>query len=264
MMSDNFRSIFLGTMLVLVFSSFAVLDSYASSQVIAAPVTVVDTTWAGYGIVVGPTATGKVTGIFISFKVPAIKCSPSSLPEEVGIKAALDGVSSSDHEFVAVLGTCQPGATAPSYSGIASVILTPSPLIKAGQIISESVKFSAGVFLYSLEDLNTTKTSTGVGTSPSPALNAGTCYVDRPPSSLSSSLPLADFGKLLVGKDNTKVPNTCYATGNGKTLAIGSFAAPFVVQKWVMDNAAKTKTDAIPGILSADKSSFSINWKAFN
>jgi hypothetical protein len=259
---EKYGTLIIGSFLsvFILLSSFSfVTAASSSSAVVFSPVTVKDSNWAGIGIVLGPTATGEVTSIANSFKVPPEKCNPlSSLPQAAGFKAALDGVSSSDYEFVAVVANCPKGATAATYSEAATVPLSPHVTIKVGQIISENVTFSAGVFTYELKDVTTGKSSTGVSTAISPPLNAGTCYIDR----LPGDPLLANFTRASFGKDNTKVANTCYATANGKTLAIGAFTTPFVVQEWVMYNSKLTKQNAVPSALSSDKSSFKITFKA--
>jgi hypothetical protein len=255
-------------------SSFAFIPAFASSSsavavssnAIMPSVSLALTTdknpvWAGYGVY--SSAGGVVTAIQASFKQPKITCNSAlASPQAAFVLAGIDGIGAgADFEALGTLAVCAVGATTPTYSEASTVTMAPVLTIKPGHIYSATITESAGTFTYTLKDVTTGKVSTGSGTNANALLNAAECIVDRASSS-GFPLPLANFGKVLFGQDNTKVTDTCYATASGVTNAIGAFTSPLLVVKFVLYNSALTIIDAKPSALTTDKSSFKVAWKA--
>lgn len=264
--------------LVLVMSSFAMIPVFAASSSTAtgnpsassgplAPVVNKNVQWAGYGIF-SPTGAGAIIAIEGSFKQTKITCNPAlNSPQKVEFLAALDGIAGDaplDFEYVGTSAACATGAGTPSYAEVSTVPMAPVLTIKPGHIYSAEVAYSAGVFHYTLKDINTSKTSTGSGTQANAVFNAAECIVAGHFKLSTGALePLAKFKTVSFGQDYTKVADTCDATvSDGSPTAIGAFGPPFVVYKYVMYNSAMTIVDAVPSALTADKSSFKVMWKA--
>src|SRR5438132_3567551 len=79
----------------------------------------------------------------------------------------------------------------------------------------------------------------------------------RGASSSGGILPLANFGTVKFGLDNTGVGSTCYATIGVTTAAFGTFGSS--VQKITMVTSSGA-TKASPSNPSSDSTSFSVTW----
>jgi hypothetical protein len=72
-------------------------------------------------------------------------------------------------------------------------------------------------------------------------------------------LPLADFGTVLLGDDNTGVTNTNDATDSSTSGPISAFGSDVDVITMV---SARGATEAVPSALTSDGTSFSVAWKS--
>jgi hypothetical protein len=137
--------------------------------------------------------------------------------------------------------------------------------IRPGNVISASVTYSSGVFTLIINDTSTGASYSTTGTV-SGATETSAEWIAEAPSSSFGVLPLANFGKVNFGYDNTGVTATCCATVNGVTGSIGSFGS--AVQTITMANLVynfRTRSytavpKAVPSSLSGDGSSFSVTW----
>jgi hypothetical protein len=221
-----------------------------------APTLTKSNTWAGYGIV-APNA--GVTAIRDSFKQPVVKCNSGSASEQaVAFLAGLDGAISADFEIVGTAAICPMGAASPTYAEIASAVMSPVLPIVPGRTYLETIVASGGVFHYALKDVTTGMTSKGASAGPT-VVTAAECIVDKA-ANAGGPLPLAKFGTVAFGQDYTQVKNTCFATYNGITKAIGAFSITVVVIQYVMYNTALTTVDAATSPLTPDKSSFKVTF----
>jgi hypothetical protein len=137
--------------------------------------------------------------------------------------------------------------------------------INPGDVISASVTYSSGVFTLLITDVSTGASYTTTGTV-SGATETSAEWVAEAPSSYFGVLPLANFGKVNYGYDNTGVTATCQATVNGVTGSIGSFGAALqniTMAKLLYNFRSHSYTivpKAVPSALSTDGTSFSVTW----
>jgi hypothetical protein len=250
---------------VFILSTFVALPSTAATS-FPALTTQKSTHWAGYGIV-GPVGAPKITEVQGSFIQPKVTCNTAlKLPQKADFLAAMDGVHGDaplDFEYVGTSATCAVASATPTYHEVSAAAMAPILPIVPGHVYYASVAVtSVFTFHYTLKDVTTGKTSTGTANQANAVFNAAECIVDGHfLLSSGSQEPLANFGTVSFGKDFTKVANTCTATvSDQKPTAIGGFAAPFVLVKYVMYNSALSTIDANPSALTADLSSFKVTW----
>ena len=153
----------------------------------------------------------------------------------------------------------------------------PSPMyqitslsIKPGDEISANVAYTgssgssgrgffsrqSSTFTVTITDVTTGKSYTTTGTVNNAARSSAE-HIAEAPSSYRGVLPLANFGTVNYGMDNTHVTATCYATVSGVNGPLGSFGS--AVQQITMVTS-KGVTKASPSALSTDGSSFSVSW----
>ena len=213
--------------------------------------------WSGYAVT-GPT--GSVSDVVGSWKVPSIVGSCPSTNQYSSFWVGIDGFSSNTVEQIGTDSDCQNRAA--TYYAWYEFYPSPSYLISsltihAGDAMSAEVKYSSGTFTASITDV-----TTGKSFSTSATVNAKRSsaeWIAEAPSSNRGVLPLADFGTVYFGFDNTNVIGTCYATVSGVTGAIGSFGSS-VQQITMVKNSRILTVKAQPSALSTDGTSFSVRW----
>ena len=149
----------------------------------------------------------------------------------------------------------------------------PSPMyqitsltVLPGDVMSASVTYTGSVrgmfgrtsstFTVTITDGRTGKSYTTTGTVANAAMSSAE-WIAEAPSSTRGVLPLANFGKVNFGLDNTQVASTCYATISGVNGQISSFHS--AVQQITMVTS-RGVTKAAPSALSTDGTSFSVSW----
>ena len=133
------------------------------------------------------------------------------------------------------------------YVQISSITVSP------GDVISAEVKYlGSGKFTESIKDVTTgisySKTATVKG-----ATETTAGWIVQPPEGPVGMFPLADFGTVYWG-----VGGTNSATISRKTGPIGSFSTVASTESVCYPSGSPAK--AVPSALSADESSFSVQW----
>ncbi|MGD0995421.1 MAG: G1 family glutamic endopeptidase [Candidatus Bathyarchaeia archaeon] len=231
------------------------------------------TNWSGYAVT---GSSGSVTSAYGSWKVPAVSSGASGTTTYYSaFWVGIDGFSSSTVEQVGTMAQII-GTTVSYYAWFE---FYPSPMyqitslsIKPGNTISASVTYtgsssgsgrgfvsrqSISTFTATITDVTTGKSYTTTGTVDNAARSSAECIAEAPSSS-RGLLPLANFGTVNYGLDNTAVTGTCYATVSGVNGPLGSFGS--AVQRITMVTS-KGVTKALPSLApSSDGTSFSITW----
>ncbi|HXZ98545.1 MAG TPA: G1 family glutamic endopeptidase [Candidatus Acidoferrum sp.] len=217
------------------------------------------TNWSGYAV---NGSAGSVSDVRGSWKVPAIAGSCPKASEYSSFWVGIDGFSSNTVEQIGTDSDCQNGRAAyyawyefypsPSYT-------ISSFTVKPGDTISAEVNYSNSKFTVSIVDVTTGKSYSTSATVKS-AQKSSAEWIAEAPSSSRGVLPLADFGTVNFGSDNTGVAVTCYATVAGATKALGSFSSS--VQELTMVTSSGKTVKAQPSSVSKDGTSFSVVWKS--
>jgi hypothetical protein len=259
--------------------SLMLLAAFSPALVLASPITgprmcVGDvsgsswysTNWSGY-VVNG--SSGSVTSVEASWIVPAVTGSRFTTAYS-SFWVGIDGfIGSSTVEQIGTDSDIQRGK--PVYYAwyefypLEAMQTISGFTVKPGDVISASVTYSSGVFTLLITDTSTGASYSTTGTV-SGATETSAEWIAEAPSSFRGVLPLANFGTIRFGYDNTGVNATCYATVNGVTGNIGSFGA--AVQTITMVNLVynfRTHSytivpKAVPSSLSSDGTSFSVTW----
>ncbi|HXM46191.1 MAG TPA: G1 family glutamic endopeptidase [Bryobacteraceae bacterium] len=210
--------------------------------------------WSGYAV----TGSGFVAAEG-SWIVPTMSC--SSATQYAVFWVGIDGYSSSTVEQTGTEAVCSDGK--PKYTAwyefccTEPIITITTMTIEPGDRISASIFYSASTeeFTVKIADERTgasfTKSAKVAGAERSSAE-----WIAEAPSS-NIILPLADFGTVLFGKDNTSIASTCAAKDNTTTGAISAF--PTIEEITMEKNSVM---EAIPSSLSSDGTSFSVQWAA--
>jgi hypothetical protein len=219
--------------------------------------------WSGYAVTGGR---GSVTDVKGSWVVPTIQAPCGSSNEYASFWIGIDGYNSNTVEQIGTDSDCQGGA--PTYYAWYefyphwSYGITLNPSISPGDVISAAVKSTTtGVFTISLTDV-TTGQSFSTSVKMNNAQRSSAELIAEAPWS-GGVLPLANFGTAQYGATYTSVLGTSTATVNGVTRTLGAFGSPTdpasPVQKITMVTSSGA-SKAVPSDLSADGSSFSIQW----
>jgi len=214
--------------------------------------TVTSGNWSGYAV----TGSGftKAEG---SWKVPAVSCSSGN--QYASFWVGIDGYSSKTVEQTGTESDCS-GATLTYYAWYEFCCKQPeipisSITVLPGDTMSASIVYASGKFTVTITDERTGqsfKTSKRVFT----AKRTSAEWIAEAPYS-GGILPLADFGTVLFGYDNTGITGTNYATDTATNGPIGVF--PTIEQ---ITMAKSSVTEALPTSLSSDGTSFSVTWFA--
>ena len=214
--------------------------------------------WAGYAVT---GARGSVTFVNGSWVVPSVTGCSSTSSSYSSFWVGIDGYSSSSVEQTGTDSDCS-GAT-PSYYAWYEFYPKPSHLISSltihpGDVIYAQVSFAASKFTCTIKDVTTAKSFTTFATVKAQRTSAE--WIAEAPSSSGGVLPLADFGTVGFGFDNTSLPATNSATVSGTTGLLGSFSTAIAINMVGVHSASLTK--ASTSAISTDKTSFTVTWKA--
>ena len=217
------------------------------------------TNWSGYAVT---GSAGSVTDAKGSWKVPTIVGTCPSTNEYSSFWVGIDGFNSGTVEQTGTDSDCQNGV--PTYYAWYEFYPHPSFLINGitvhpGDTMSAEASFGGTRFSVTITDV-TTGQSFSKSARVASAQRSSAEWIAEAPSSSGGILPLADFGTVILGLDNTGQANTNYATISGTTGAIGSFGAN--VQVITMVSQSNGATKASPSALSSDGTSFSVTWKS--
>jgi len=217
------------------------------------------TNWSGYAVT---GSSGSVTDAKGSWKVPTIVGTCPSTNQYSSFWVGIDGFNSGTVEQTGTDSDCQNGV--PTYYAWYEFYPHPSFLINGitvhpGDTMSAEASFGGTRFSVTITDV-TTGQSFSKSARVASAQRSSAEWIAEAPSSSGGILPLADFGTVILGLDNTGQANTNYATISGTTGAIGSFGAN--VQVITMVSQSNGATKASPSALSSDGTSFSVTWKS--
>ena len=215
------------------------------------------TNWSGYAVTA---SNDTVTSVKASWKVPTATCDGSG--PRTGYAAfwvGIDGYNSNSVEQTGTDSDCSSGS--PVYYSWYEFYPSPSyettMAVEPGDDISASVTYSSSRFTVTIRNERTGQSFTRTK-AVSAAKRSSAEWIAEAPSSGSGVLPLSDFGTVFFGEDTTGVSETNYATISGRTLPIGSFSSSSI-QEITMETPGGAK-EAVPGALSSDKTSFSVQW----
>jgi len=216
------------------------------------------TNWSGFAVT---GSSGSVSDVKGSWIVPTIQGTCPNTNQYSSFWVGIDGFNSGTVEQTGTDSDCQNGA--PTYYAWYEFYPHPSFLISGlnvhpGDHISAEASFSGRSFVVTIKD-TTTGQSSSTSARVRGAQRSSAEWIAEAPSSSGGILPLANFGTVSYGTDNTGIASTCYATISGTTGAIGSFGAS-VQQITMVTNSGVVK--AQPSPLSSDGTSFSVTWKS--
>lgn len=219
---------------------------------------VTSSNWSGYAVTGANNSVSSVKG---SWVVPSVVCgSPGPKTGYSSFWVGIDGYNSNSVEQTGTDSDCQNGRA----TYYAWYEFYPSPSfeitnfsVQPGDVITASVTYSGSQFTTQISNSRTGATFTKTK-SVSGAKRSSAEWIAEAPSSFSGVLPLADFGTVFFGQDETGVSSTCYATIGSATGPIGSFSSSSV-ESITMETSNGT-LEAVPSALSSDKTSFSVQW----
>ena len=227
--------------------------------------------WAGYGY---NGLANTITEAHGSWIQPSVTCDSSLNDSQFAIFwVGIDGLNSGTVEQVGTLAYCPLAGTTPQYYAwyefypAQAVKLVTSVTVSPGNVFQGVVKFNVTTskFSVTLKDITTgthfTKSNPSGFTGYS--RSSAECVAEDPggSTSLSGLYYLAKFGTVKFGQDYTAVKNTCTATVNGKTKAIGAFGT--LSDELTMVNYFNHAVImAQPSGLTTDKKAFTITWKS--
>lgn len=207
--------------------------------------------WSGYAVT-GPV--GSVSDVKGSWKVPAIVGACPTGNEYSSFWVGIDGIGSSTVEQIGTDSDCEKGSPV-YYAWYEFYPFRTYGLfyVNPSDVISAEVNYSNGTFTVSIVDVASGRSFSTSGRGRSAQRSSAEWIAEAP--SYRGILPLADFGTVYFGFDNTGINSTCYATVSGATGTIASFGSS--VQQITMIASSGT-TKAQPSSLSSDGTSFSI------
>jgi hypothetical protein len=215
------------------------------------------TNWSGYAVTA---ANGSVTDAKGSWIVPAIMGSCPATNQYSSFWVGIDGFNSGSVEQIGTDSDCQGGV--PTYYAWYEFYPHPSFLISglsisAGDNITAETSYSTSSRSFTVTLTNVTTGGTfSISSRVSRAQRSSAEWIAEAPSS-GGILPLADFGTVAFGLDNTTDPGTCDATIGGTTGPIGSFGTN-VQEITMVTNSGAQK--ALPSGLATDGTSFTDAW----
>jgi hypothetical protein len=218
------------------------------------------TNWAGYAVT---GAKGTVTDVTGSWTQPTATCSGTKT-QYAAFWVGIDGYNSNSVEQTGTDSDCHHGT--PSYYAWYEFYPMPSHTVTTvtvhpGDVLSAEVSYSSTTakFTVTLTDVTTAKTFTKTAAVRSAARSSAE-WIAEAPSGSTGTLPLADFGTINYGVDNTSVNSTNDATVSGTTGDIASFSSAVSINMIGVHSASLTK--AATSAISTDGTSFSVTWKA--
>lgn len=213
--------------------------------------TVVSTNWSGYAVT-GSSFTSAVG----SWVVPTATCGAGY--RYAAFWVGIDGYSSDTVEQTGTDSDCDGGT--PNYYAWYEFypfpsFNIPSLTITPGDRISAQVVYDGSEFTVTITDVTTGKTFSKSATVSSAKRSSAEWIAEAPSSGII--LPLADYGTVLFGEDNTSIAGTCNATDSTTNGHIGAFST---IEEITMEK--KSVKESIPSALSSDGTSFSVTWAA--
>ena len=212
------------------------------------------TNWSGYAIT-GPS--GSVTDVKGSWVVPRVVCNSTETYSSFWV--GIDGFSSTTVEQTGTDSDCQGGT--PTYYAWYEFYPNPafvtSLTIKPGDHMYAKVVYANSKFTITITDKTTGKTATHTQ-AVSGATRSSAEWIAEAPYN-GGILPLADFGTVLYGDDNTGITSTCTAKDGSHHGPIGTFPSASIEEITMEKSSIK---EAVPTKLSSDGTSFSVNWDA--
>jgi len=216
--------------------------------------TVTTENWSGYAVT-GSDFT-KAEGSWI---VPAVTCTSGT--EYAVFWVGIDGYSSKTVEQTGTEAVCS-GTTA-TYSAwyefccTEPIITIPSITVQPGDKMTASIVYSSttGKFTVKITDERTGATFSKSAKVAGAKRSSAEWIAEAPSSGII--LPLADYGTVLFGKDNTSIAGTCNATDSTTSGHIGAFST---IEEITMEK--NSIMESIPSALSSDGTSFSVTWAA--
>src|SRR2546426_4242709 len=166
------------------------------------------TNWSGYAVT---GSSGSVTDAKGSWKVPTVVGSCPSTNQYSSFWVGIDGFSSGTVEQTGTDSDCQNGV--PTYYAWYEFYPHPSFLIRSltihpGDHISAEAHFTGRSFVVTVTDV-TTGATFSTSSKVRGAQRSSAEWIAEAPSGSGRILPLADFGTVTVGKDNTGTAGTC-------------------------------------------------------
>ncbi len=212
------------------------------------------TNWAGYAVT---GSAGSVTDAKGSWIVPNVTC-PSTTNQYSSFWVGIDGYSSSKVEQTGTDSDCSSGS--PRYYAWYEFYPKPSFIINSmtvhpGDKMSAEVKYAGDMFTVYITDV-TTRASFSKSAKVNSAQRDSAEWIAEAPWS-GSILPLANFGTVGFGIDNTGIASTNYTTVSGipgNMNSFGSSANPITM----VSNSGAIKVH--PSTLSTDGTSFNVTW----
>jgi hypothetical protein len=218
--------------------------------------TVTTGNWSGYAV----TGTGFTRAVG-SWTVPALMCTSGT--EYAVFWVGIDGYSDETVEQTGTEGVCS-GTTATysawyEYCCSEPIITITGMTVKPGDKMLAAIIYNTGTseFTVEIKDDTTGQTFSKTKSFPS-AQRTSAEFIAEAPSEGDTILPLADYGTVLFGKDNTGLGG-CTAEDSTASGVIGAFPAADIEQI-IMEK--KNVMESIPSSLSSDGSSFSVTWAA--
>jgi hypothetical protein len=217
---------------------------------------VTSSNWSGYAVTGAP---GTITAVTASWVVPAIQGPCPATRQYSSFWVGIDGFNSNTVEQIGTDSDCQNGV--PTYYAWFELYPHPSFTINTlsispGDVIAAGVVYRAGQFTLAIRNQTTGQSFETTAAVQNAQLSSAE-WIAEAPAGLRGVLPLADFGLVVYGDDNTGVPMTSGALVNGTKGFIGAFGAS--VQQITMVGTSGT-TEATPSSISSDGSSFSVQW----
>jgi hypothetical protein len=217
-------------------------------------VQMLSTNWAGYAVS-GPN--GSITDVKGSWIVPAIVGACPSEDAAAAVWVGIDGFNSNNVEQTGTASACSNGHPTffawfeffpKSFHRIGFMNIQP------GDVISAEVKY-AGSFIITLSDITNGRTFTkSVNAISAPRSSAE--WIVEAPSAKNGTLPLADFGTVGFGIEETGITETCFFTMNNTQGSIGLFSP--IQQISMISPSGVLKAEMTD--LSSDGTSFSVRW----
>jgi hypothetical protein len=217
------------------------------------------TNWGGYA---ATSARNTVTSVVGSWVVPAIQGTCPSTAQYSSFWVGIDGYNSNSVEQTGTDSDCQSGHAV--YYAWYEFYPQPSHLISSltispGDTISASVKFASGNFTVKITDVTTGHSFSKKVLAKHQARSSAE-WIAEAPSSITGILPLANFGTVGFGFDNTSVSGTNAATISGTTTLLGSLSN--LVAITMVSQTSATTVKASPSAVSSDNTSFTVTWKS--
>jgi Peptidase A4 family len=218
------------------------------------------TNWSGYAV---NGSDGSVSLAFASWTVPSVACAGSGL-SYAAAWVGIDGFQSSTVEQIGTDSDCALG-TASYYAWYefypAASKLISGLTVTPGDQVAALVVYRNGAFTVAIRDVTTGLTFTSTSAVSGAQRSSAEFIVEAPLVCLLRCrlAPLADFGTMGFGADNTGVSLSCGLVMNGVAGPIGTFGSS--VQRISMVSSSSPGTvKAQPSLLSSDGTSFTVQW----